>query len=118
MKSIKVYIVSVSFPYQDKEEGMVERSLQQEFLADNDSQAIDVGIAWAYNRYKQVIKDYYDKSIIGCIKVGTKAIGRGEKNGFINTHSEGRFFEWKCDWPGTLEQWANSKKAELKGWNN
>ena len=83
---------------------MVERSLTQDFVAENELSAVKAGYAWAFNRYKAVIKDSYEGSFVGCIKVRHRLIGTVDEEGFIDTRGFMFFFEWKYDWPMSLKE--------------
>jgi len=111
MDKVQVYYVKASYPYYDKEQGMmVETSLTQEFIAADKKHAIDVGVAWAKNRFENVFKDFYSKSCLGSVKIGNKSIGYGLQDGTIDTFVCPYFFEWKYDYPGTLEDWIQDAK--------
>lgn len=108
---IIVFVASPVYTYREHEgmmlEGMMlEKSLSLEFLANSHKEAIDKAIAWAKDRYENYIKDSYKESFFSSIKVYTKEIGFIDEDGTGHTKNHMFFFEWKHDWPGTLEQYV------------
>jgi len=96
---------------------MVETSLHQEFIADTFEEALTTGVAFADNRFDGIMKEMYKALCIGCIKIREKFIGRGQSSGMIDTAGTVPFFEWKCDYPGTRQNWIDKCKEELKEYN-
>lgn len=93
---------------------MVETSLHQLFIADTFDEALATGVAFAQNRLDEIMKDMYKALGIGCIKIREKFIGRGQPSGMIDTAGTVPFFEWKCDYPGTMQNWIDKCKEEIK----
>jgi hypothetical protein len=114
---VAVYHLDVRYVYLSKEpgdEGMREKSMTQYFIADNHYQAVVTAVAWAKGRFEAVIKDSYTDASIGSIKVGEYFIGELQPDNSISSGFALPFFEWKRDFPGTLEQWMSIKKQELE----
>jgi len=111
MDEFTVINVRPAYVYFDKEQDRhLETHLNQLFISDSYADAVDQGVAWARNRFENVIKDFYEQSVLGSIKISEKIIARPDTNGFIDTRSSFCFFEWKYDWPGTLEGYVRSFK--------
>ena len=70
------------------------------FLADSYAEAIKCAVAWAKNRSKNL------KLKIGAVSVCGLTIPRPEASGYIPLMRGFAFFEWKCDFPGTLDAYA------------
>ena len=103
---VRVYAVSPAWGYKVDGE-MLEHRLHQEFLADSPWEAVRAGVAWARNRHENLMGDYGEGSTLSSIKVHEKRICRPDKNGFISTGIVGfAIFEWKNDWPGTLDEYV------------
>ena len=81
---------------------MVERHLDQLFIADSYLDAVKIAIAWSKDRFEQVIKDSHTDSFFSSLKVSTKCIAKGKEDGSIDTRNGMTFFEWKYD-TGNLE---------------
>ncbi len=118
MESIYVYVASPAFAYRETNKKsdlcgmMLERSLSFEFITSSYSEAIDKAIAWSKNRFETVIKDYYDESFFSSLKIHIREISAIEEDGSSNGGSRGTCFEWKYDWPGTLEDWVKRAKSK------
>jgi len=82
---------------------MVETHLDQEFLAGTYLEGLDGAIAWARERERVSMSELYPGSFLSSIKVSLKYIGRVDTEGVCSTRSTGVFFEWKYDFPGTLD---------------
>jgi hypothetical protein len=111
LKEVLVFVASPAYAYREKDGEfagqMLEKQMDQEFIADSYGEAVKHAIAWAHNRFEAIIKDWYNESFFSSIKVYVKSIGRSQENGQLDTHNHGCFFEWKYDWPGTLEEYSN-----------
>lgn len=104
MKPIKVYSAHTSYPY-GTDEGMREMSLTTDYMADNPVDAIRAAIRFADDRVLNLRDtNTYRGLCVGCIKVSEKTIGPIEADGRTTTRTSFPFFEWKFDFPGTLEQ--------------
>jgi hypothetical protein len=101
-----------AYAYRDDDGTMVEHHLDQEFIADTYLAGLDGAIAWARCRYESYMKDAYPESFLSSLKVSTKFIGRISAEGISSTRSQGVFFEWKYDFPGTLDVYRNMWLSE------
>jgi len=118
----KIYVFESSPAYAYRETGgnfagqMLETSLRKQFLADSRYEAVVKAVAWAKERYKNYMKDAYNQSFFSSIKVYIKSIGRIDENGNALDGSTGvLLFEWKYDWPGTLDSYIKLfDKPEIK----
>lgn len=115
---LTVYQVHVAFIFKDEESGeMQETSLSAIFQELTPFHAIRAGAAWAQNRLPIMVSDMVNDSIssvkIGSVKINTYEIAFPEKDtGYIGSKSTGKFFEWKYDFPGTLDEYV---KTTLSG---
>ena len=93
-------------------EGMRETGLRMLFEAEDEVQAVEQAVDWCHGRVDN-LKDMYDHPSFGAIKVGSYTIGiyDPEKRQF-ETRRGFPFFEWKCDWPGTLDAYVESFKSK------
>lgn len=89
--------------------GFVE-NLSTLFEADGVADAIRAAVAWARNRADALTDDVYGCAFeIGCIKLHAVQIARPEPRGYIPAwRVPFHLFEWKHDWPGTLDQYVAS----------
>jgi len=110
MKSIQVYVAAPAWVYKDNGESL-EHSLSIEFLSDSDFGAVEEAIKWALERHEAIMKDYGGGAFFSSIKVYTKAISEPDDTGYIRTVTTGQLFEWKYDWPGTIEQYVEAAKS-------
>ena len=85
---------------------MVEKPLTLQYQADTYEQGLDMAVKWTYDRFENVILDWYDMPRIGSLKVRVNTIGHGIEG----THSVPPLFEWKFDSGYTLEQRVKSWK--------
>jgi len=53
-------------------------------------------------------------TIIGCIKVHPKVIGRVGEKGESSDRLGFNSFEWKYDWPGSFEDYVSMKERDVK----
>jgi len=109
MKAIQVYVAAPAWVYTDAGEQM-ETKLEIEFLANSDLEAVEAAIKWARNRHEAIMKDYGGGAFFGSIKVYTKQISELQEDGFISV-ATGMIFEWKYDWPGTIEDWVATARS-------
>ena len=116
---VEVFTSQVSYVYQDRggewpgDNGMRETSLNTEFIASDPGEAIDMAVLHAQERLKNCMSEMYEKCSLGCIKVGTKVIARFAPDGATRTRNHAAFFEWKCDYPGTMQDWIDKAKHNL-----
>ncbi len=85
------------------QKGEGEHGLQQLYLAPNEVEAVRMAVAWGQERAKAL------EWFLGCIKVHHYIIHTPEPSGYIRSGAVPFYlFEWKYDWPGTLEQYVKS----------
>ena len=119
-KDIIIFVASPAYCYKEEKniftDMMLERHLDQLFIADSYGEAVQQSLEYTLNRYEQYFKDAYNECFIGSLKVFTKLIGRQLPDKRFATVSGGCFFEWKYDWPDSLERYvaAYLKKEESK----
>lgn len=101
MKSITVFIVHAYW---------TTMNLSIEFLAPTRYRAIKAGLAWVKNREKEL----KDLGTLTTIKVWTKQISPPSRGGYIRTFTTGCIFEWKYDWPGSLEDYFSNVSRVLR----
>jgi hypothetical protein len=105
--SIAIFECHPSFVYRvrtgNMAGSMAETSLSQIFIAETYKEAVDIGVNWTNNRYKNVYQDFYDECEIGCLKINVRFIGRSDEKGQIDTKRGMTFFEWKYDWGYDLD---------------
>ena len=86
-----------------------EHGMEQLYCAVTDAEAVRAAVAWGNERATAL------GWILGCLKVHHYEIKTPEENGHIRS---GRvpfhLFEWKYDWPGTLEQYVTAFEVEAK----
>lgn len=112
--SCLLFQVSTSFPFLNEEKEWREYSKKEIFTAENEVDAVDSAIRWSKRTLEHTVKDWdgHPDSFIGCIKVYPKVVGEIDKDG-VNTNRFGlSFFEWKYDWPGTLENYVEKFKGK------
>jgi hypothetical protein len=108
MNPIKVYSAQTSYPY-GSDEGMRELSLTIDYTASDPVDAIRAAIRFADDRVLNLKgPDIYRGMCVGCIKLSEKTVGPIEADGRTTTRAGFPFFEWKYDYPGTLEQYVQS----------
>ena len=93
---MKTYYASPAFLYNHKGR-RYERSLPIRFLAENDVEAIRAAIRFARNRAMA-----FDWEC-GSLKVAALILMPIAASGYLGSHEGVTFFEWKCDWPGTID---------------
>ncbi len=98
---MNLYTIQVSFLITIKGEKREER-LSTPVFAKNKLQAIDAAVFWANNRL-QAIDSFAE---ITCIKVFNYIISTWQPDIHLMTAAMtlSCIFEWKYDWPSTLEQ--------------
>lgn len=82
-------------------------NLRSLIIADSPAQAIDYAVAHARNREKALGWK------IGAVSACSHAVLRPDENGYVGLARGFDFFEWKCDYPGTLDQYAEFAKQEM-----
>ncbi len=92
---MKMYAASVAFVYGPP---MREHSSHIEFLAKDDRDAIESAARFARNREKAF------EWTFAALKVGRFEPEVIAEDGMFQGSHRGSFFEWKYDWPDTLEQ--------------
>lgn len=106
-KHIEVYVASPAWVYKDSGHPL-EHHLSIEFLAEDDMGAVQASVKWARERHEAIMKGYGEGSFFSSIKVYRKRIEAPGEDGSIGTRTWGCIFEWKYDWPGTLEDQIGS----------
>ncbi len=98
---MNLYTIQVSFLITIKEEKREER-LSTPIYAANKHQAIDAAVFWANDRLQAI--DFFEK--ITCIKVFNYIISTWQPDIPLMTAAMtlSCIFEWKYDWPSSLEQ--------------
>jgi len=76
-------------------------------LADSPAQAIEYAVAHARNREAALGWK------IGAVGVCMNAVLRPDERGYIGLARTVDFFEWKCDFPGTLDEYADDAKEKF-----
>lgn len=110
---VAIYHLDVRYVYLS-DEGMREKSMTQYFIADNHYQAVVTAKAWAEGRFEAVIKDTYKNASLGSLTVNEYFIGELQPDKRIATGHSIPFFEWKRDFPGTLDEWMACAKEKLE----
>jgi len=109
------YSASVSYIVRI-DDGLRERSGDHLFAAKDDLQALRALSSlrgWCDKHYNQVFAltdhDYYRG--VDCIKLSRLHIEPPMADGSCCGSGRSQFFEWKVDYPGTLEDWVASKES-------
>lgn len=76
------------------------------FLADSEAEAIKCGVAWAKNRSQNL------KQEIGAVSVCHYSISKPEPSGYIPLRRGFDIFEWKRDFPASLDEYADHAQAK------
>lgn len=76
-----------------------EKSLNIEFKAKNRKAAVEDAYRFARNREKNL-----EGWILSCLKVGRFKPEPIDQDGYYRSGSWLSFFDWKYDWPGTIEE--------------
>jgi hypothetical protein len=92
---MKTYWADVAFIVEPRR----ERASFIHFTAKNHKAAVESAIRFAKDREK-VFKDW----TFCCLKVGLFVPGPIDPEGRLQPAAGGGFFEWKYDWPGTIEE--------------
>lgn len=109
MEDIIIFSATVAYVY-EAEGGplkgqMVETHHTFRYVAENAYESLKKAVAHTRERYEAYFKDAYKKCVIGSLKVGTECIGNIDTDtGKSSSQYYGKFFEWKYDWPETLDQ--------------
>ena len=109
MKDIFIFVATTAYVY-EAEGGplkgqMVETHHTFRFVAENAYESLRKAVAHTREGYDAYFKDAYKKCAIGSIKVGTECIGNIDlETGRSSSQYYGKFFEWKMDFPDTLDQ--------------
>lgn len=104
---MKFYKAIPAFVYFDDQHGrMVEHKVPVTYRADTEKEAIQAAARFAEDRYINFFKDdeLYPQSKIGSLKVYPIRIGYINQGGHIEPQSDFCIFEWKMDFPCTLDQ--------------
>ena len=88
---------------------MRETHLDTRFLAHSYGKAVEDAVAHAHERYENYFKHpSYKDSFLSSIKVYLNIIQPMNDDGSTNGSSAGCFFEWKYDWPCSLDEAVES----------
>jgi len=118
VKELHVYTAAPAWSYTEESGERREHSLHVDFLEDSHAGAVEAAIVWAKERHEALMGDYGKNSVLSSIKVFEKRICRPDGNGHISTGLIGfSIFEWKNDWPGTLEDWVGMKMRKMVAGN-
>lgn len=112
-KEFTCFHVSIGLVY-PTEKGLREMQLEQHFLAPSNADALRAAVAWAREREKALNLTPGEKHLFSSIRVGSWSILAPEQNGFIKSGYNGYFFEWKIDWPGTLDEYVAMASTRMK----
>ena len=120
MNEVTICIATPAYVYEEDTGPLkgqrVETHLTFRYLAKDGGEAIRMAVAHARERYQEYYKDSYKNCFLGSIKVGTESIGRIDmKTGTGSSSSMMPIFEWKYDWPETLDECV---ERTLKGKGN
>lgn len=98
----QIYKAIPGYVYKEDDGSMVETKLSCQFIADTNGQAVQEAIAFSKDRFKNIYKNYYKDSFLGSLKVYLEHIAP-LNNGVITASKCMPIFEWKYDWPVSLE---------------
>lgn len=90
-----------------------ESSLNMQYVAENLPDAIQAAVRWAYDRKKNFFTP--PKHTLAAVKVWTKVIGPILDTGEALTRHQLPSFEWKYDYPVSLEEAAEEANAAHGG---
>jgi len=109
---IQAYEVIFEMVYQT-EEGLRGKNLTMLFVAPSTSVAVDVAVYWCKGRL-EALADFHKDAQFGAIKVGRYQIGGyiSEKVQFDTSRALVSFFEWKRDYPDSLEAYVDAFKKK------
>lgn len=92
------------------DDGMRESSCSYAFIAENCIEAINSALRVTAradeNKSNIYPKPFYRKPIIGCVVIYKITLFTVDKDGDSNINKH-RIFEWKYDWPGSLNEHAD-----------
>lgn len=117
---LTVFEISVSFAH-STDEGMREKTLSALFTAEDEAEALRSGVRFSENRLEALYtgkNSFYNdpKAFVCCIKLHPITIGAIDPEGHTSQARGFCIFEWKYDWPGSLEDtwnpFATKSKAE------
>ena len=83
-----------------------ETALKVEYTAQSHKEAVKAAVRFGHNRAKEFGWTFC------CVKVGTFNPQPITPEGYYQQAFGGHFFEWKYDWPGTLEDWIEMKLSK------
>lgn len=101
--------VLTAFVYRNNEGDLRECSHTSVFEAKDHIDAIQSAV-----RLAKHLDSLIEDEKIGALKVYELYIGPISEKGDLKTRKGINFFEWKYDWPGTLDDWAHSKIEDHK----
>lgn len=109
---MKTYSAHLSYVYKT-DKGLRESDSEHIFLAEDHKAALlamQPLLKWAEKQYAQ----FYPGAFVGCIKLHEYFIAPPKADGSCNDTGLVQFFEWKHDWPGTLDDWVATKIEKEK----
>jgi len=111
--SVEAYEVDFELTYIGEAGGRVGTSLRQIFLADDDVQAVWQSVEWCEERTR-VLGDVYAQAVFGAVKVHGFTVGEYDpiRKAFLTRRHFMPIFEWKCDFPGTLQEYVEAFAAK------
>ena len=115
MNHVDTYHVKVAFlkPPDHINPTVREESHTECFLADDDAEGIRMAVAWAGHMKGVFVRMHGRTAHVGAVSVCKYRIGRVDlETGRAENHYGLNIFEWKCDFPGTLDQYVESKISE------
>jgi hypothetical protein len=122
---IQFFEVEMAYVYRERdgERRRFEGSRRHQYLADGWNDILESGVRAAKASYAQ-IKGFsddeewpYHEEVLDfvCVKIFERYIGVVNEDGRCNrTKSTGCLFEWKYDWPCTLDEQLDSKINKVK----
>jgi hypothetical protein len=118
-EGLYVYDAVPAYAYREtegKNAGMMfETKCPHTFVAQTNGEAVQKAIAHAKERYEQYFKDAYKDCFLSSIKVWLKYIGPIKDNGEGTSRNVGVIFEWKHDYPDTIESYTEAYLKDYTG---
>ena len=102
----------IGYAYKENEE-IFEKTLITNFLAENYELAIKMAVRHANERYKNYLKDAYISCFLANIKINLMCMQPIQSDGSILPSFVYNFFEWKCDFPGSLDDYIKTTIRKL-----
>ena len=109
---IHYFQARIGYAYKENEE-IFEKPLITNFLAGNYEIAIRGAVLHAYERYENYLKDSYPLCFLANIKVHLMSMQPIQSDGSILPAVIHKVFEWKHDFPNSLNDHIESAIKEL-----